>query len=75
MLSEYLIKYSQQGSLYRKLQITQTISPLRDRLKWALEIMEGIENLHMKGLVHGDINIGRLQLKSPHVLSIGEIFS
>ena len=55
MLSEYLIKYSQQGSLYRKLQITQTISPLRDRLKWALEIMEGIENLHMKGLVHGDI--------------------
>jgi serine/threonine protein kinase len=55
-VSGFLIEYGNQGSLYEKLQDNGGSSiSYQLKLQWALEIAEGLGDMHAKGLVHGDI--------------------
>jgi serine/threonine protein kinase len=52
----FLLEYGAQGSLYEKLQDNGESSiDYQLKLTWALEIAEGLEDMHAKRLVHGDI--------------------
>jgi serine/threonine protein kinase len=55
-VSGFLIEYGIQGSLYEKLRNNGGSSiDYRLKLQWALEIAEGLGDMHAKRLVHGDI--------------------
>jgi serine/threonine protein kinase len=56
VVTGFLLEYGTQGSLYEKLQDNGGSSiDYQLKLKWALEIVEGLKDMHAKGLVHGDI--------------------
>ena len=50
-----------QGSVESVLQCTGAVSSTKVRL-WALEILQGLDALHSRGLAHGSLDIGALKL-------------
>ena len=56
VVSGFLIEYASSGSLYEKLDDNGGKGiEFGVKIKWALDITEGLRDMHAKGLVHGDI--------------------
>ena len=56
VVSGFLIEYASLGSLYEKLDDNGGKGiEFGVKIKWALDIAEGLRHMHAKGLVHGDI--------------------
>ena len=55
VVSGFLVEYGAQGSLYDILKNKQRSIEPGVKLKWILDVAQGLRDMHSKGLVHGDV--------------------
>jgi serine/threonine protein kinase len=55
VVSGFLLEYGSKGSLHDILENKQIYIEPGVKLKWILDVAEGLQNIHSKGLVHGDV--------------------
>jgi serine/threonine protein kinase len=71
VVSGFLIEYASLGSLYERLEdIRGKDIEFGIRITWALEIAEGLGDMHARGLVHGDIKPRNVVITSTNVAKL-----
>jgi len=71
VVSGFLIEYASSGSLFDVLEGNgRNEIELRVRIKWALDVAQGLHNMHTKGLVHGDIKPRNVVITSLNVAKL-----
>ena len=71
VVSGFLIEYASSGSLYEKLDDNGGKGiEFGVKIKWALDITEGLRDMHAKGLVHADIKPRNVVITGTNVATL-----
>jgi len=69
VVSGFLIEYASRGALSQILEDNRE-REFHVKIKWALNIAEGLRDMHVKGLIHGDIKPHNIVITSRNVAKL-----